>query len=186
MPSCGVTLIRQKNAGAAAARNRAFLASEGAYVQFLDADDLIAPDKIERQLSRLRDQPRCVASSEWGRFYNNPAETRFEPEIVWRDLDPPEWLAMSRAEGLGMMLPALWLIPREIADAAGPWDETLSLCDDAEYFTRVVLAAERVLFCAGARCYYRSGLPNSLSGRKSAYCLGFSFSGAGVVRNSSS
>src|SRR5262249_32944277 len=43
----------------------------------------------------------------------------------------------------------------------------LSLGDDGEYFTRVVLAAERVLFCEGARCYYRSGLPGSLSGYKS-------------------
>ena len=32
----------------------------------------------------------------------------------------------------------------------------------------MLLAAERVLFCPGARCYYRSALPGSLSGRKSA------------------
>ena len=112
--------------------------------------------------------PRCVASAEWGRFYGTPAETHFEPETVWRDLDPLEWLGQSRAEGLGMMFPALWLLPRCIAEVAGPWNETLSLCDDTEYYTRVVLAAERVLFCSGARCYYRSGLPSSLSGRKSA------------------
>ena len=57
---------------------------------------------------------------------------------------------------------------RAVANSAGPWDEALSLGDDGEYFTRVLLAAERVLFCPGARCYYRSALPGSLSGRKSA------------------
>ena len=74
-----------------------------------------------------------------------------------------------------MLFPALWLIPRAIADAAGPWDETLSLGDDGEYFTRILLSAERVLFCEGARCYYRSGLPGSLSGKKSAKALASGF-----------
>ena len=45
--------------------------------------------------------------------------------------------------------------------------EELTLNNDAEYVTRVLLAAERVLFCAGARCQYRSAVPGSLSGRKS-------------------
>ena len=66
-----------------------------------------------------------------------------------------------------MLFPALWLIPRLVADTAGPWNETLSLGDDGEYFTRIVLAAEQVLFRPGARCLYRSGLGGSLSGRKS-------------------
>ena len=41
--------IRQGKAGAAAARNRAFAASHGDFIQFLDADDVIDRDKIERQ-----------------------------------------------------------------------------------------------------------------------------------------
>lgn len=160
-------LIKQENTGASAARNRAFAASRGEFIQFLDADDLIDPEKIELQIARLAGLPRCVASAEWGRFYEPAKKTNFEPEPVWRDLDPLTWLALSRAEGFGMMFPALWLIPRAVVDAAGPWDETLSLGDDSEYFTRVLLAAERVLFCHGARCHYRSGLTDSLSGRKS-------------------
>jgi glycosyltransferase involved in cell wall biosynthesis len=163
----GMQLINQNNLGAGAARNCAYCASNGKFIQFLDADDLIDPKKIERQMVRVVDRPRCVASSEWGRFHRLPNETRFDPEPVWRDLDPLDWLALSRAGGLGMMFPALWLVPRTIAEAAGRWDETLSLGDDGEYFTRVLLAAENVLFCPGARCHYRSGLPDSLSGRKS-------------------
>jgi hypothetical protein len=142
--------------------------STGQYIQFIDADDLISPDKIERQMARLVDNPRCVASSEWGRFYRTPNETRFNPEPVWCDLDPLDWLSASRANGLGMLFPALWLIPRPIVEAVGSWNESLSLGDDGEYFTRILLASARVLFCAGARCYYRSGLVASLSGRKSS------------------
>src|SRR5215813_3325865 len=173
--TAGVQLIKQHNGGAGAARNRAYRASSGMFLQFLDADDLIDPKKIERQMARIVDRPRCVASAEWGRFRSSPHETRFDPEPVWRDLDPLEWLVQSRADGLGMLFPALWLVPRTIADAAGMWDETLSLGDDGEYFTRILLAAEQVLFCRGARCYYRSSLRGSLSSRKTpaAWASGF-------------
>lgn len=168
-------LVKGRHAGAAAARNRAYAISAGEFIQYLDADDLIEPDKIECQVRRLAGNPKCVASAKWGRFHHAPAETRFEPEANWRDLSPVDWLILSRADGLGMLFPALWLIPRAIADMGGSWDETLSLGDDGEYFTRTVLAAERVLFCEDARCHYRSGSPDSLSGSKSpqAFASGF-------------
>jgi len=167
-PAARVQLIRQTHMGASVARNRAYRTSKGEFIQFLDADDLIEPDKLERQITRLMAYPKCVASAEWGRFYTAPYQTRFEPEPVWRDLPPLDWLALSRADGLGMMFPAIWLIPRLVANAAGPWEESLSVGDDGEYFTRVLLASDQVLFCSGARCHYRSGISGSLSGRKSS------------------
>ena len=162
-----LTLIRQPNAGAAAARNLAYRKATGDYLQFLDADDIISPEKIASQIARLTSHARCVATGKWGRFYTSITETQFEKEAVQADLDSVEWLVHSNQNGLGMLFPALWLIPRAVAEAAGPWDETLSLDDDGEYFTRVVLAADRVLFCPEAKCHYRSGVMDSLSGRKS-------------------
>jgi glycosyltransferase involved in cell wall biosynthesis len=162
----GVRLIRQRNSGAAAARNTAFRNSTGTYIQFLDADDLIDPEKIALQVRRLDERSDCVACSEWGRFYDRPEAATFMPSGTWKDMKPVDWLAESRTDGLGMLFPALWLVPRKLAEAAGPWDETLTLGDDGEYFTRVLLHAREVLFCRGARCRYRSGLPHSLSGRK--------------------
>jgi glycosyltransferase involved in cell wall biosynthesis len=164
-----LVLIRQANHGQTAALNAGLSRASGDFVQYLDADDLIDRDKIEIQLTRLLDSPGCVASSSWGRFYGTPENTRFETEEVSRDLGPLDWLAMSRIEGLGMMFPALWLIPMAIVRAAGPWREDLTLNNDAEYFTRIVLGAERVLFCSAARCRYRSGLGGSLSGQKSSH-----------------
>src|SRR5713101_6428833 len=48
--SCGVRVVTQKNQGAAAARNKAFSLSQGDFIQWLDADDLLASDKITKQL----------------------------------------------------------------------------------------------------------------------------------------
>jgi glycosyltransferase involved in cell wall biosynthesis len=162
-----VTLIRNSHRGAAASRNEAFCRSSGDFIQFLDSDDLLSPSKIELQVLRLRENPKCVASSGWTRFYKRPDDALFVTDNLSEDLGVLDWLARSRENGLGMMFPALWLIPRAIAVAAGPWNEKLSLADDTEYFTRVLLGSDRVLFCPGAQCYYRSGLANSLSGRKS-------------------
>jgi glycosyltransferase involved in cell wall biosynthesis len=163
----GVTVVRQANKGQTAALNAGLTHARGEFVQYLDADDLIDPGKIEIQIARLMQNPDCVASARWGRFYDDPGASRFDPEPLSRDLESLDWLAESRADGMGMMFPALWLIPMDIVRAAGPWREELTLNNDAEYFTRVVLAARCVLFCPEARCRYRSGVKGSLSGQKS-------------------
>src|SRR5262245_57417246 len=51
--SDSVRVFTQKNQGAAAARNKALSESRGEYIQWLDADDLLAPDKISKQLETL-------------------------------------------------------------------------------------------------------------------------------------
>src|SRR5436190_9629795 len=81
-------LVEQENCGQTATLNVCLAQASGDFVQYLDADDLIEPEKIERQAIRLTEHPRCIASSEWGRFYRLPQETRFDAESVWRDLDP--------------------------------------------------------------------------------------------------
>jgi glycosyltransferase involved in cell wall biosynthesis len=164
----GVRVLSQANAGAAAARNRALREARGDLIQYLDADDLLAPDKVAVQVRRLREEgDDCVAAGRWARFHDDPAGGSFTPEPFWQDLAPVDWLACCY-ERHSMMHPAAWLVPRAVAERAGPWDETLSLDDDGEYFCRVVLACRRVLFCQGAVSYYRSGLPTSLSGSRSA------------------
>lgn len=160
----GVQLIRQRNAGAAAARNTALRAARGEYVQFLDADDLIAPEKIARQLAVLANAPSgTVAAGAWGRFAANPAAAHFERQPVWADHAPLDWLVASLS-GQGMFPPIVWLTPRAVLDRAGPWDESLSLDDDGEYFARVLMASPGIRFVDGAVSYYRAHNGSRLSG----------------------
>lgn len=48
-----IVYVYQKNKGEGSARNLGIEASKGEYLAFLDADDLYAPDKIEKQLNIL-------------------------------------------------------------------------------------------------------------------------------------
>jgi hypothetical protein len=73
-----------------------------------------------------------------------------------------EWLLHKMGENLHMQ-PATWLVSRELTQAAGPWDERLSLDDDGEYFCRVLLASSGVRFVPGAKSYYRVSGISSLS-----------------------
>ncbi len=162
----GVQVLTQTNKGAAAARNTAYAASHGNFIQFLDADDLLAPDKIARQMALAATQPQaCLISGEWARFTSKASEARFAPMPTWRDLGAVEFQQIVR-ETNGMMHPAAWLCARSLLDKSGPWDETLTVDDDGEYFQRVMLHAGRINFCPGARSFYRSQLGASLSGRK--------------------
>ncbi len=173
--SSTVKIISQENLGASVARNRALQEAQGDYIQYLDADDLLAPDKIERQMQLLsQGYDNCVVAGEWARFYDSPIEAKFIPQPVWNDLSPIEWLICSW-EGGGMMPLQAWLVPRPIAKAAGFWNESLSVNDDGEYFCRVLLASKGVKFCSGAKSYYRSGISGSLSRNNSRIALESAF-----------
>jgi glycosyltransferase involved in cell wall biosynthesis len=60
-----VRIIRQDNAGVAAARNSGIAATSGRYVAPIDADDLWAPSKIERQLLAAKQQGKVGLVYSW-------------------------------------------------------------------------------------------------------------------------
>jgi glycosyltransferase involved in cell wall biosynthesis len=158
-----VCIITQTNQGAAAARNKAFSVCQGDYIQWLDADDLLAPDKISKQMEALEEcqGKRTLLSSAWGHFIYRPEKARFSPTSVWCDLGSTEWV-LRHFEQNHWMQTGTWLISRELAQTIGPWDVRLSLDDDGEYFCRAVLASERVRFVPEAKVFYRR-TANSLS-----------------------
>ena len=150
--------------GVAAARNRAFELSQGDYIQWLDADDILAPDKIERQLTALRedDSKRTLLSSPWAPFYYRSRRAHFVRNSLWQDLSPVEWLLRKMGGNLHMQT-ATWLTSRELAEAVGPFDTQLLFDDDGEYFCRVLSASEGTRFVPEARVFYRITPSNRVS-----------------------
>jgi glycosyltransferase involved in cell wall biosynthesis len=154
--SKSVTVISQENQGASAARNKAFQLCQGDYIQWLDADDLLSADKIQRQMQATE---KCQSklklfSCGWGYFIYRPSKAKFVPTPIWSDLDPTEWLT-RKWEGNLHMQTATWLASRELTEAAGPWDTRLLGDDDGEYFFRVINASNGIRFVPQGRVYYR-------------------------------
>ena len=158
----GVQVIEGPRINASAARNRALQASRGDYIQYLDADDLLGKDKILRQLGVLRGKDRSVASGRWGRFEKSPDDAVFLNDDQLHDWKPVEWLLAQCGE-LRMMHPAAWLVPRSLAEKAGPWNERITLNDDGEYFARVLKHADNICCAEKATTYYRISPGVSLS-----------------------
>jgi glycosyltransferase involved in cell wall biosynthesis len=158
------SIVSQKNQGAATARNKAFELCQGDYVQWLDADDLLSPDKIACQMRAAGETTdgRTLFSSAWASFRYREAKARFIPTQLWCDLAPTEWLT-RKWEGNWHMQTATWLVSRELTDAAGPWDARLTLDDDGEYFSRVINVSNGIRFVPQSRVYYRVTTTSRLS-----------------------
>ncbi len=162
----GVKLVAQENKGQDAALNNGYGHSSGEYIKFMDSDDLINPEMIELQMKALNGSREYVAYGEWGRFYNDrPALADFTKLDYWRDMAPVDFLT-SRPEGV-MLQCGIMLVPRQLVESAGLWDERLMLYNDTEFFNRLLLRSKGIKFTEGARLFYRSGQSGSISAQRS-------------------
>ncbi len=159
-----VSVATQENQGASAARNKAFELSQGDYIQWLDADDLLAPDKIAKQMETAvkLESKQTLLSSAWSYFIYSCNRACFVPTSLWHDLKPAEWLIRKMGQNL-QMPPATWLVSRELTQAVGPWDTRLTFDDDGEYFCRAVRVSDGVRFVPETRIFYRVSGPGSVS-----------------------
>lgn len=154
-----VKIYSQTNKGAAAARNKCFELSSGELIQYLDADDVLHPEKIKLQVERYQGQnnKKAVINGIWGRFRERIEDVKWETQHINKDYDSPiNWLIDSW-NGEGMSQTACWLTPRENIIKAGAWNEKLTLNpnDDGEFFCRVLLNSDSILFVDKSRVYYR-------------------------------
>ena len=160
----GVKAVHQENQGAAAARNKAYASCNGDFIQWLDADDLLGPDKVALQIEALqqRGSDLHLLSSEFAMFLHRPRRAQFKSTALWSDLTPKEWLLRKMELSLHMQT-ATWLISRKLSDLTGPWDTTLLGDDDGEYFCRALVKSSGTIFAPGAKVFYRMPGRGSLS-----------------------
>jgi glycosyltransferase involved in cell wall biosynthesis len=154
-----IKLFQRENGGQCAATNMGLEHISGDYVLFFDADDLMDPDKIRVQVEALqREGNNAVAVSRWAFFRETIDEAKFHDEPVYFSGSSTEWL--YRLWVYETMMPNHgYLIPKNVLEKAGKYyDETVQLNIDFEYFTRIVLAADKIIYCPGSICYYRKGV----------------------------
>ena len=59
-----------------------------------------------------------------------------------------------------MMQTSCWMMNRVLIKKVGYWDSHFTINDDGVYFSSVLAAASKVIFCPEAKVYYRRGHPS--------------------------
>jgi glycosyltransferase involved in cell wall biosynthesis len=160
-----IKLINERQGGAAKARNTAYNYARGEYIVFFDADDHVEPEFIGQQVKTINGRKDVVAVALWGRFYNDDLKTFKLNDTPVNEMTFAEWIKFYWYNCNPMTNPGRTMIPSELVKKAGPWNETLSLNDDLDFYTRVFLNTEKIIFNHNSLFYYRSGI-SGLSGKK--------------------
>jgi len=142
-----VRLLRNPNKGACSARNYAFSKSKGKYVMFMDADDYCSLDKIERQVQALDKGPiGSVAYCSLANLRDGQLELPGSRKID-RDYDSPIDLLLDMLSHKGgFNCPHCYLVPRDLVEKVGGWDESVRKNQDGEFFSRIIMAASKMLY----------------------------------------
>ena len=142
-----VRYVSQSNRGPSAARNRGFAESVGDYIQFLDADDLLQPTKLQAQVESMDADPSIGIVYSDARFFRDSATDLLPYRVPGPDLsttiDPSVDPLLRALIDRNIMVVEAPLIRRSVIGTVGPFEESLLRMEDWEYWLRCVLAGIR-------------------------------------------
>jgi hypothetical protein len=131
---CRFRYLHQPRSGANAARNKGLREAVGRFVQFLDSDDLLHPDKIRVQRDFLLSNSAVDMVFSLDQYFHHvPGDA----QVLWNTPDVPNYLdRFLWDDGVWHTGSPLWR--REALDRVGPWDERLRCYQDWEFHIRAL------------------------------------------------
>jgi glycosyltransferase involved in cell wall biosynthesis len=160
-----VRLIRADHSGPSRARNLGTRAATGAFIQYLDADDLLTSRKLDIQLRALNDSNADVAYGDWQELRARPDGTFGPDRVVARPIEDPAEISLFTGF---WSPPAVYLFRREIVERVGGWNETLPIVQDARFVLDCALHGGTFTYCPGIAALYRVHSTDSVSTRDHA------------------
>jgi glycosyltransferase involved in cell wall biosynthesis len=158
-----IRYVYQRNQRAGTARNNGIRNSRGRYLQFLDADDLIEPQKLERQVEYLERHPEVDIAYGGVRYFRSEEA---QPNLSQSLGEEVTW--MPRISGAGreallalIRLPIVIhspLIRKGEGDSVIYFDEGLKACEDWLYWVTSALRGKRFHYeeIEGTLAFYRA------------------------------
>lgn len=126
--------------GAPAARNKGLALSNGEWIQFLDADDLLLPEKIEHQVHLIKNKPEvCFIAAASRKEHINGQSTTTIPKQ-----DHP--FKSLFTTNLGITSSNLW--NKTYINQVSGWDESLKSSQEADLMFRLLQINSQVIFDA--------------------------------------
>jgi len=135
-----ITLVEQPNAGRGAARNNGFNHASGAYLAFLDHDDLLEKTSIEERVAYLDAHPEKGWVFTDAMEYNSRRELGlYLDQFPWLDLEQDQFVQLLR--GI-YPLTSTFMVRSELLKKIGGFNTAINYGDDIELFMRLLLVSE--------------------------------------------
>jgi glycosyltransferase involved in cell wall biosynthesis len=155
-----IRVIRQPNQGCAAARSRGLQEAQGLYVAFVDSDDWVEPDMLERLLRMALAHGAEVAQGGYREVYENDGAI-LEPEEDFHLLDPSSHCRLAAdPAALITLKPTIWRRLYQVAFLKGQqldFYRELRRFDDLPFQFEVFMKASRVAVIPDIFYNYRMG-----------------------------
>lgn len=141
--SVEVYVLHISNGGAGIAREAGRQIARGDYIQYLDSDDLLLPDKFAVQVAALREHPECGIAYGISRLVDECGTVLNAPY---------KWTGRKYDELFPALLVDRWwnthtpLYRRFVCDQVGPWTN-MRMSEDWEYEARVGSFGIRLVHC---------------------------------------
>lgn len=138
------------NGGPSSARNLGLRSSSGDFVSFVDADDVLLADKIERQLGFLSAHPDV------GLVYSDylVVSENLQPLATFVAEMPPALDSVDALCYRNWFNPLVTLLRRSLIDTIGGFDEALAVAEDWDYWIRCASVAP-IAYLPGPVALYR-------------------------------
>lgn len=142
-----LTLRRSGHRGATHARNLVLEEARGEWIQYLDADDYLEPEKIARQLAEADGggDGDVLYSPVWIEEHGARTTSAIDPKL---DV-PAQWLGWQLPQTGG----ALWR--RTALEKLGGWRRDQPCCQEHELYLRAIQAGMRFRFTPTPGAVYR-------------------------------
>lgn len=145
------------NKGGNVARNRLSELSSGEWLQYLDADDYLLPNKVNNQVKALLDDTDVIFS---------PSLMEYHHE---KDITKQKVLQIPEPYDLFILL-ARWYLPqtgaplwkKEAITEVGGWKSDQPVCQEHELYSRLVMADKKFQYFEKAESVYRQWGENTL------------------------
>ena len=150
--SAPIRVVHTEHRGSSAARNVGTALARGEFIQYLDADDYLLPDKIARQVARLACSGAEVAYGDWRYRFEFPGGWHLLSPIVHPGQlqDPLSACIRNWWAGLGA-----FLFQRQAVIRAGGWDEGVEVLNDRDFCLQLALRGTRFVYQSGCGFVYR-------------------------------
>lgn len=151
-----IKYVTKQNGGLSSARNVGLKLACGDYIQFLDADDILGPEKFATQIicAHRQSSRAIIYGNAW--YFRGDSMDRCDrgpygksPEHDWID---ERWNdsrpSLVKLINFNLFPVCAALVPREVVSRVGAFDENLSALEDWQYWLRCSIAGERFFFCS--------------------------------------